>query len=552
VKTFAVAPIDPNDGPTFALSGRIVPMSDANAVIEHGTIYIQAGTITAVQDAAAPMPAGFEQVKPLNTRGTIYPGLIDLHDHLSYNALQLWDVPNTYANRDQWAQGDTYRKLITGPMKVLAHTPAYVPAIVRYVEAKCLVAGTTTSQGLALSSYAGIQHYYRGIVRNVEQTDDPELPEAVDHIADVDAKDRDKFLKRLKQQTCLLLHLSEGTNQAAHEHFLALKATSGSWAVTASLAGIHCVALDKADFDVLAQARASMVWSPLSNLLLYGQTAKIAAAATSGLTIALGPDWSPSGSKNLLGELKIARLAATLANANMSDYELLSLATRNPAKILRWDNQLGTLEAGKRADLLVVSGQTGDPHAHLFTRSEYDVELVVINGIPRYGASQPMRRLLGPTADNAEAATIAGRKRLLNLTQPTSDQTVAKLTLKQATQLLKDGLTHLPQLAKDLTTKPALDLIDAQNGDNSGVFLVLDHDDLGGVDLRPHLPDRHGNYTAEPTPQLLAAPSTPLSDLLEPLTLDPLTVHDDHRFAELLAKERNLPAEIAAQIAGLY
>ncbi len=527
-------------------------MNNADAVVEHGTIYIQAGTITAVQDAAAPVPAGFEQLKPLETHGTIYPGLIDLHDHLSYNALQLWDVPNTYANRDQWAQGDTYRKLITGPMKVLAHTPAYVPAIVRYVEAKCLVAGTTTSQGLALSSYAGIQHYYRGIVRNVEQTDDPELPEAVDHIADVDAKDRDKFLKRLKQQTCLLLHLSEGTNQAAHEHFLALKATSGSWAVTASLAGIHCVALDKADFDVLAQAGASMVWSPLSNLLLYGQTAKIAAAATSGLTIALGPDWSPSGSKNLLGELKIARLAATLANANLSDFELLSLATRNPAKILRWDNQLGTLEAGKRADLLVVSGQNGDPHTHLFNRSEHDVELVVINGVPRYGASQPMRRLLEPTATSAEAATIAGRKRLLNLTQPTSDPTVAKLTLKQATQLLKDGLARLPELAKDLTAKPALDLLDARTADDSGVFLVLDHDDLGGVDLRPHLPDRHGHYTAEPTPQPLAAPATPLADLLEPLTLDPLTVHDDHRFAELLAKERNLPAEIAAQIAGLY
>ena len=197
-------------------------------------------------------------------------------------------------------------------MKVLAHTPRYVPAIVRYVEAKSLVAGTTTAQGLALSSYAGIQHFYRGIVRNVEQTNEPNLPEAVTHIADVEAKSRDAFLKRLKQQTCLLLHLSEGTNDAAHKHFLALRSPSGKWSVWDSLAAIHCVALDETDFDVLAKAGASVIWSPLSNLLLYGQTAKIAAAVKSGVTIGIGPDWSPSGSKNLLGELKIARLVSQL------------------------------------------------------------------------------------------------------------------------------------------------------------------------------------------------------------------------------------------------
>ena len=76
---------------------------------------------------------------------------------------------------------------------------------------------------------------------------------------------------------------------------------------------------------------------------------------------------------------------------------------------------------------------------------------------------------------------------------------------------------------------------------------MLDHDDLAGVDLRPHLPDRHGHYTAEPSPEMLAAPATPLADLLEPLDLDPLTVPDDHRFLELLAKERNLPAQIATR-----
>ena len=97
------APIDPLDGPAFAVHGRVVTMDDGKHVVDHGAIYVKGGTIAAVQKADDPPPAGFEDIKVLDTKGTIYPGLIDLHDHLSYNALQLWDVPKRYTNRDQWA-----------------------------------------------------------------------------------------------------------------------------------------------------------------------------------------------------------------------------------------------------------------------------------------------------------------------------------------------------------------------------------------------------------------------------------------------------------------
>jgi hypothetical protein len=72
-------------------------------------------------------------------------------------------------------------------------TPALLPALVRYVESKCLLGGVTTSQGVMLASNSGIRRFYRGIVRNVEQTDDPDLPEAQGRIADVDARDAGVF-----------------------------------------------------------------------------------------------------------------------------------------------------------------------------------------------------------------------------------------------------------------------------------------------------------------------------------------------------------------------
>ena len=537
---FLGTPVDPLDGPTFALGGRVVTMNAQDQVVDDGVVYVREGSIAAVQKAGVDPPPQFEGVKVLDTKGTIYPGLIDLHDHLSYNALQLWDVPKLYANRDQWAQGDTYRKLVTGPMKVLAHTPEYVPAIVRYVECKCLVAGTTTSQGIALSSYSGIQRFYKGVIRNVEQTDEDDLPEAATHIADVEARDRAKFLKRLESLDCLLLHLSEGTDDNAREHFLALQEPSGDWAVTSSLAGIHCVALNGKDFEVLGKAGASMVWSPLSNLLLYGKTADVSLARDADVLVSLGPDWSPSGSKNLLGELKLARLVAGLDGGGLSDAELLGLATRNPAKILRWDDHLGSIEPGKRADLLVVSGAGGDAHAHLFTRSEHDVELVVVNGVPRYGASTVMRKLLGEAAAQAETGSAGGRARLLHLTQATGDPVVGKLSLKDATDLLADGLHRLPELAKEM---------DKQKLSPADTFLVLDHEEEDGADVRPHLPGPDGSPTAMPD---VFAAATPLADLLVPLTLDPLTVVDDAHFVDTLAAEKNLPKEVADHVPDLF
>ena len=122
----------------------------------------------------------------------------------------------------------------------------------------------------------------------MENTAEAELPDALTRIADVDASDATSFQARLKKTQCFLLHLSEGTNPAARRHFEALQLGNGDWAIEKSLCGIHCVALRRPDFDVLASKAASMVWSPFSNLLLYGKTADIAAAAAAGVKIGLG------------------------------------------------------------------------------------------------------------------------------------------------------------------------------------------------------------------------------------------------------------------------
>ena len=343
-------PIDPADSAPIALRGRVVVMNDAPR--------------TAIDSIA-------DGVFLVDVGGTIFPGLIELHNHLPYDVLPLWHVPKRYGNRDQWGGSNPdYRRLITGPMQAIGSAPATVAAIVRYIELRCLLGGTTTSQGVTLAKSKVTVTHFHGLVRNVEATGDAELPNAATHVADVAVKDAETFLEAISGKKKKILHLAEGTDTAAHNHFAALQIGQGKWAITNNLIGIHCVALNDEDFNVFAAHGGSMVWSPFSNLLLYGQTADLAAALKHKVPVALGSDWSPSGSKNLLGELKVARLAALLSGAVVSDEDLVAMATCMPASMLGWDKHIGTVQQKRRADLLVVRGRTGDPYSSLIDATE--------------------------------------------------------------------------------------------------------------------------------------------------------------------------------------
>ena len=146
-------PIDPLSGPKLALVGRIVTMDDTFTVKDDAILYVDRGSIVAVQDRARLAPAGFEKVAPVDTGATLFPGLIELHNHLSYNALPIWSpVPKLFQDRGQWPGHPDYRKLISGPMTVVGEyrdaqgKPALLAPLVRYVECKCLLGGVTTSR----------------------------------------------------------------------------------------------------------------------------------------------------------------------------------------------------------------------------------------------------------------------------------------------------------------------------------------------------------------------------------------------------------------------
>lgn len=521
----------------YVLLGKVVTMDADLTVIDKGAVYVNRDTIEAVQPADAPPPAGFGDCLKIKTKGTIYPGLIELHNHLSYNILPPWQVPKKYSNRERWRAAPDYRKYISGPLRMLAkERRGYLAAIVRYVECKCLFGGVTTSQGVTLASNAGVIRYYRGVVRNVEHPDDPALPAAETRTDDV--VDAAAFLRHLQgDDGCRLLHLSEGKDEFARKQFLNLQLRDGSWAITDALVGIHAAGLHAEDFAILKACGASIVWSPLSNLLLYGETALIKEAKANGTLIGLGSDWSPSGSKNLLGELKVAKVFSDSNRKIFTDEELVQMATINAARILKWDHLLGSIEPGKRADLIVMHGTQGSGYRRLLRSSEADLTLVMINGVPRYG-SVPLMEAFGVETERWQVGTPP-QERVLYLRQTTGTAYVGTLTLAEAERRLRTGLRDFPDPPFFEEPPRAAD-----DGDPDETFtLVLDNDDEMGQSLRPLAP------MLAPPP----AAAVPLKDLLVSMELDALTVADNPaQFFEGMNNQLNLPDYVKKKLPKQY
>jgi len=183
--------------------------------------------------------------------------------------------------------------------------------------------------------------------------------------------------------------------------------------------GIHCNAVTDTDWKRWPTRDAgTIVWSPFSNLWLYGMTTDISAARNQGVSICLGPDWGPSGTKSVQGEIKVAKLASQHLGLGLTDRELVAMVTTNPGDALSrcWKKTIGRLGPDAFADITVFRARGSKPvWTQLVESTEDDVMLVVQGGVPRYGDSALMTTA-GLT--KSSPITIRGRKRRFAITDP--------------------------------------------------------------------------------------------------------------------------------------
>src|SRR5206468_5307270 len=112
--------------------------------------------------------------------------------------------------------------------------------------------------------------------------------------------------------------------------------------VQPNAAFIHGVGLLPPDIQRMSANGTRLIWSPRSNITLYGDTARVTEYARLGVPIALGTDWMPSGSMNVLRELHCAdTLNQNFLGRFFSDEALWLMATRDAAAALAVDDAIG-------------------------------------------------------------------------------------------------------------------------------------------------------------------------------------------------------------------
>ena len=121
---------------------------------------------------------------------------------------------------------------------------------------------------------------------------------------------------------------------------------------------VHMTDLGKQDIALLAATGAHVVHCPESNMKLASGTCPVTRLLDSGINVALGTDSAASNNDlNLFGEMQSAALLAKLSSedaAALPAATALAMATINGAKALGLEDQIGSLETGKRADLIAV------------------------------------------------------------------------------------------------------------------------------------------------------------------------------------------------------
>jgi 5-methylthioadenosine/S-adenosylhomocysteine deaminase len=154
----------------------------------------------------------------------------------------------------------------------------------------------------------------------------------------------------------------------------------------------HCIFVDEADRKTLAQRQASCVHNPSSNMMLASGVSPVAELRSAGVAVGLGTD-GPAGSNNDLDLMEEMDLAAKLAKITKMDplamnaKAVVEMATIEGAKALHMEKEIGSLEPGKKADLILIG--LDEPNAvpmyDIYAQLAYalkasDVETVIIDG----------------------------------------------------------------------------------------------------------------------------------------------------------------------------
>ena len=396
------------------VNAQIVTVDKNSSIIENGSLVVGAdGTIRAI----APGNITHNATEVIDARGAIVmPGLINSHTHLGMTLFR--------GLGDDMSLEDFLARLQPAEVKVLNYAAVHAGTELAALES--LLGGITTSLDMYFLPDAALEVANSSLMRiqtgpNFLESDGPEPLKFADRLswakkwltAPRDSAGSTGWVAPHstylldEKQLCTLAELASEFEARIHVH---AAETVGEMQLVAKRHGgrtpiqvladtkllrrsvlAHGVHLSDDDIALIASNSATVVHCPASNFKLASGVARILDLQRAGVNIALGTDGPASG--NDLDLWIAIRLAGYMQKTVAKDpsvlpaVDLVRMATINGAKALQLDHIIGSLEVGKRADLIVLDADSPsltpsfEPHTTIATCvTRADVRHVLVDG----------------------------------------------------------------------------------------------------------------------------------------------------------------------------
>ncbi|MGH2741898.1 MAG: amidohydrolase family protein [Thermoleophilaceae bacterium] len=417
------------------IDGTVVTMDPDRRVFRDGAVAVQGDRIAAV-GAAEDVRARFEAQRTLGgSRRIVLPGLIDCHNHLAQALVReyaLEDYPNIYRvyipcemAMDQHDADVSARFAISQLLRAGVTTVAETTCTLEHEEP---IARAVMEAGIRCAMARGLGDRTSQLASNYEQIDerssfdddpgalreDLEVTEEWLTRWSVEGQGRlrpyihnlglpscsdDRFLatKELaaRHDTGVMCHISRDREEIElifslfGERPIEHLETIG--ALDDRFLAIHAMLTTDREIRMLAEAGAAVAHAPIVCTDIVSAVTKVVSMRTAGVTVGLGCD-------TVINDLfKVMRIAFVMHAQSTGiplydplafrTHDAMTMATIDAARALRWDHEIGSLEVGKAADVVVVDAEntrltpTYDPVGTLVRYAVgTDVESVVVAG----------------------------------------------------------------------------------------------------------------------------------------------------------------------------
>ena len=424
VSLFSLLPASPgaqsarDSADLLVTGGTVVTMDAARTIYDDGAVAIRGDLIVAVGQRSE-VEGKYHAQETINARGKlILPGFINGHTHVP---MALFRGLHDDVTLDEWL-----RKYIF-PAEAKNVNQEFVRWGTRLAAAEQIRAGVTTFADMYYFEDAIAEETKAAGMRGVLGETFIDFP-APDNRSEAETLAyTEKFLKKWqgdalihpacaphsiytcsrktlqdaaalarKYHSAILIHVaemkkewedSEKQNGMSPVEYLNTIGLLGPDVVAA-----HCIYVDEKDFQMLSEKQVGCVHNPSSNMMLASGVSPVAKLRAAGVRVGLGTD-GPAGSNNDLDLMEEIDLAAKLAKITQMDPRALNaqtvveMGTIDGARALHMEKEIGSLENGKKADLILIS--LDEPNAvpmyNIYAQLAYalkasDVETVVIGG----------------------------------------------------------------------------------------------------------------------------------------------------------------------------